>query len=152
MSKKSLQIEQINTKMQAFSVLQKMPSPSSGWIKAIRNTLGISLLQLGKRLSITKQSVLEIEQREKNGSITIKSLREVAKALDMQLVYGFVPMDGTLEKLIERKAKEVATQIVLRTSNTMKLEDQANTDKRIEKAIKEMTTKLKTEMPKTLWD
>lgn len=152
MSKKSLQIEQINTKIQAFNVLQKVPLPSSGWIKAIRNTLGISLLQLGKRLSITKQSVLEIEQREKNGSITIKSLREVAKALDMQLVYGFVPMDGTLQKLIERKAKEVATQIVLRTSNTMKLEDQANTDKRIEKAIKELTTKLKTEMPKSLWD
>lgn len=152
MSKKSLQIEQINTKIQAFNVLQKVPLPSSGWIKAIRNTLGISLIQLGKRLSITKQSVLEIEQREKNGSITIKSLREVAKALDMQLVYGFVPMDGTLQKLIERKAKEVATQIVLRTSNTMKLEDQANTDKRIEKAIKELTTKLKTEMPKSLWD
>ena len=53
---------------------------------------------------------------------------------------------------IERKAKELATQIVLRTSNTMKLEDQENSEKRIEKAIKERTASIKNEMPKILWD
>jgi predicted DNA-binding mobile mystery protein A len=151
MHKKYLLQQQLNQKMQvlaSFLLIQ----PPTGWVKAVRSALGISAQQLSKKLTITRQGVQDMERREKNGSITIKSLREVAKALDMQLVYGFVPMDGTLEKLIERKAKEVATQIVLRTSNTMKLEDQANTDKRIEKAIKEMTTKLKTEMPKTLWD
>jgi predicted DNA-binding mobile mystery protein A len=109
-------------------------------------------LQLGNRLSITKQSVQDIERREKDGSITIKALREAARALDMQLVYGFVPNDGSLELLIERKAKELATQIVMRTNNTMKLEDQENTKQRIEKAIQERTTIIKTEMPKTLWD
>jgi len=57
-----------------------------------------------------------------------------------------------LEELIDRKAKELAIQIVLRTSNTMKLEDQENTKQRIEKAIREMATTLKNEMPKTLWD
>jgi predicted DNA-binding mobile mystery protein A len=151
MHKKYLLQQQLNQKMQVLASLLQIQLPT-GWVKAIRSALGISAQQLSKRLTITRQGVQDMERREKNGSITIKSLREVAKALDMQLVYGFVPMDGTLEKLIERKAKEVATQIVLRTSNTMKLEDQGNTNKRIEKAIKEMTTKLKTEMPKTLWD
>jgi predicted DNA-binding mobile mystery protein A len=110
------------------------------------------MLQLGNRLSITKQSVQDIERREKDGSITNKALREAARALDMQLVYGFVPNDGSLELLIERKAKKLATQIVMRTNNTMKLEDQENTKQRIEKAIQERTTIIKTEMPKTLWD
>jgi predicted DNA-binding mobile mystery protein A len=96
--------------------------------------------------------VQDIERREKDGSVTIKALREAARALDMQLVYGFVPNDGSLELLIERKAKELATQIVMRTNNTMKLEDQENTKQRIEKAIQERTTIIKTEMPKTLWD
>jgi hypothetical protein len=49
--------------------------------------------------------------------------------LDMQLVYGFVPNDGSLDALIEKRAKELATQIVMRTANTMKLEDQANSKK-----------------------
>jgi predicted DNA-binding mobile mystery protein A len=110
------------------------------------------MLQLGNRLSITKQSVQDMERREKDGSITIKALREAARALDMQLIYGFVPNDGSLELLIERKAKELATLIVMRTNNTMKLEDQENTKQRIEKAIQERTITIKDEMPKTLWD
>lgn len=138
--------------MLAFESLQKIAPPPTGWIKAIRTAIGMSLLQLGKRLSITKQSVQDIEHREKDGSVTIKALREIARALDMQLVYGFVPNDGSLEALIDRKAKELATQIVLRTSNTMKLEDQENTKQRIEKAIQERAIAIKNEMPKTLWD
>jgi predicted DNA-binding mobile mystery protein A len=152
MGKKSLQIQQLNGKMLAYASLQKVAPPPTGWIKAIRNAIGMSMLQLGNRLSITKQSVHDIERREKDGSITIKALREAARALDMQLVYGFVPNDGSLELLIERKAKELATQIVMRTNNSMKLEDQENTKQRIEKAIQERTTIIKTEMPKTLWD
>lgn len=152
MGKKSLQIQQLNGKMLAYASLQKVAPPPTGWIKAIRNAIGMSMLQLGNRLSITKQSVQDIERREKDGSITIKALREAARVLDMQLVYGFVPNDGSLELLIERKAKELATQIVMRTNNTMKLEDQENTKKRVEKAIQERTTIIKTEMPKTLWD
>jgi predicted DNA-binding mobile mystery protein A len=152
MSKKSLQIQQLNSKMLAFASLQKITPPPTGWVKAIRAAIGMSMLQLGNRLSITKQSVQDIERREKDGSITIKALKETAKALDMQLVYGFVPNDGSLEALIERKAKELATKIVLRTSNTMKLEDQENTKQRIEKAIQERATIIKNEMPKTLWD
>jgi len=152
MGKKSLQIQQLNSKMLAYASLQKIAPPPTGWIKAIRNAIGMSMLQLGNRLSITKQSVQDIERREKDGSVTIKALREAARALDMQLVYGFVPNDGSLELLIERKAKELATHIVMRTNNSMKLEDQENTKQRIEKAIQERTTIIKTEMPKTLWD
>ena len=152
MGKKSLQIQQLNGKMLAYASLQKVAPPPTGWIKAIRNAIGMSMLQLGNRLSITKQSVQDMERREKDGSITIKALREAARVLDMQLIYGFVPNDGSLELLIERKAKELATQIVMRTNNTMKLEDQENTKQRIEKAIQERTTIIKTEMPKALWD
>lgn len=152
MGKKSLQLQQLNNKMLAYASLQKVAPPPTGWLKAVRTALGMSLQQLSKRLSITKQSMQEIEQREKDGSITIKSLREAAKALDMQLVYGFVPLDGSLEELINRKARELATQIVLRTSNSMKLEDQENSKQRIEKAIEERAAVIKNEMPKALWD
>ena len=152
MSKKTLQIQQLDSKMLAYSSLSKISPPPTGWIKAIRLSLGMSLEQLGKKLSITKQSIRDVELREQEGTVSIKSLREAARALDMQLVYGFVPNDGSLEALIDRKAKELATQIVLRTSNTMKLEDQENSKERIEKAIQERAYAIKNEMPKTLWD
>jgi predicted DNA-binding mobile mystery protein A len=152
MKGKSLQLEQLNNKMVVFAILKQVVVPPTGWIRAIRMSLGMSMQQLGNKLSITKQGVLDIEKREKEGSITIKALREIAKALDMQLVYGFVPNDGTLEAMIEKKANQLAKEIVMRTSNTMHLEDQGNSQKRIEKAIKERAEIIKHEMPKILWD
>ncbi len=152
MNKKKLQIEQLENKLNGFSTAQKVVAPPIGWLKAVRVSLGMSLQQLADKLSITKQSVQEIELREKEGTITLKSLRETANALDMQLVYGFVPKDGSIEKLIDRKAKELATRIVSRTSNTMKLEDQENTQQRLKKAIEERTAEIKNELPKMLWD
>lgn len=152
MAKKKLQIQQLNGKMEVYSNLLSIAVPPNGWIKAIRTALGMSMQQLGNKLSITKQSIADIERREKDGSITLKALRETANTMDMQLLYGFVPKDGTLDNLIERKAKELAIQIVMRTSNTMKLEDQENSRMRIEKAIEERTTEIMNEMPKILWD
>ena len=152
MGKKSLQLQQLNDKMLGFAKLNKISIPPTGWIKAIRTAIGMSMQQLGNKLSISKQGILDIEKREKDGSITIKSLREIARALDMQLVYGFVPNDGSLDALIKKRANELATNIVLRTSTTMKLEDQGNTNKRIEKAIRERAEEIKNEMPKVLWD
>jgi hypothetical protein len=70
----------------------------------------------------------------------------------MELVYGFVPKNGSLESCIESKARALAEKIVSRTSNTMKLEDQENTPQRIKKAIEERTLLIKQELPKTLWD
>jgi predicted DNA-binding mobile mystery protein A len=152
MGKKSLQIQQLNAKMLGFAKLKQVAIPPTGWIKAIRTAIGMSIQQLGNKLSISKQAIMDIERREKEGSITIKSLKEIARALDMQLVYGFVPNDGSLDALIEKRATELATKIVLRTSNTMKLEDQGNTNKRIQKAIEERAATIKNEMPKILWD
>ena len=152
MSTKSHLKQQLNNKMLSFASLKQVAIPPTGWIKAIRSALGMTLQQLGNRLNISKQGVLDIENREKEGAITIKALREVAKAMDMQLVYGFVPNDGSLDGLIERRAREVAIQIVLRTAQTMQLEEQANSKKRIEAAINERTEELKKEGPKMLWD
>ena len=152
MGKNSIQLQQLNSKMLGFASLKQVAMPPTGWIKAIRTALGMSMQQLGNKLKITKQGVLDMEKREKDGSITIRSLREIAHAMEMQLVYGFVPNDGSLDALIEKRAMELASQIVLRTANTMKLEDQANSKKRIATAIKERTASIKNEMPKSLWD
>jgi len=152
MGTKSLQLQQLNSKMLGFATLKQVAIPPTGWIKAIRTAIGMSMEQLGNKLSITKQGILDIEKREKDGSITIKALKEIGRALDMQLVYGFVPNDGSLDALIEKRAHELASKIVLRTANTMKLENQGNSKNRIEKAIKERSSEIKNEMPRMLWD
>ncbi len=145
-------VEQLDKKLEWFKVFSEITTPATGWIQAIRTALKMSLRQMGNRLSITPQSMKEIEQREKEGSITLKNLREAGKVLNMQLVYGFIPKDESLEKMIEQKAHEIAKEIVLRTSHNMMLEDQQNSKERIEKAIKERAEEIKNEMPGYLWD
>jgi predicted DNA-binding mobile mystery protein A len=152
MGNNKLQFQQLNEKIDQLTGLQHVIVPPIGWIKAIRNGIGMSMEQLGKKLSITKQGVMDIEKREKEGAITIKSMQEIAKAMDMKLVYGFVSNAGSLEQMIETRAIEMAKKIVERTSNTMKLEDQANSKERIEKAIKERASEIINNTPKILWD
>ena len=125
---------------------------TEGWIHSLRITLNMSLRQLGNRMGITPHSVRDIERREKEGTLTINTLRDAAEALDMKLVYAFIPKDGTVEQMIGRKANEMATKIVNRTSTTMRLEDQQNTDERIQEAIMELTEDIKRNLPKKLWD
>ena len=152
MRNNKLQIQQLNEKMVQLAGMQHVIVPPIGWIKAIRNGIGMSMEQLGKKLSITKQGVMDIEKREKEGAITIKSMQEIGKAMSTQFVYGFVPKAGSLEQMIEYRALEIASKIVERTSTTMKLEDQANSKERIEKAIKERATEIINKTPKILWD
>ncbi|WP_126974517.1 mobile mystery protein A [Gynurincola endophyticus] len=145
-------IRQLDKRLQNLAPLRDIEYPKEGWIALVRKTLNMSLRQLGGRLSISPQGMAKVEKSESEGSITLNNLREAGEALNMKLVYGFIPREGSLEKMIENQAKELAQKIVMRTSTTMKLEDQENSDQRIKEAIAEMTEEFKREMPKSLWD
>ncbi len=151
--KQKLMIEQLDKKFKLLqSVSKSIAVPSNGWINTLRKTLNMSLKQLGNKLKVTSQNINQYEQREKDYSISTQKLKEVAEALDMNFVYAFIPKEGSLEKMIENRAMEIAKQIVMRTSHTMKLEDQENSEERLQKAIKDRAEKIKNELPKYLWD
>ena len=152
MKTKELIRQQLDNKIIKFQKLDQIVIPPQGWIYSIRQGINMSLRQLGNKLSITPQSVKEIEEREKNGTISLKVLKQVAEALNMKFVYGFIPGEQTLEGMIEKRAEELAKSIVERTSVQMELEDQKNTQERIEKAVKEKAAELKNDLPKILWD
>ena len=152
MKSKTLQREQLNRKMQVFRSAASVPVPPDGWIRAIRTSLGMSMQQLGNRLGVTRQNIHDVERREQEGSITIRNLREIGDALDMKLIYAFVPNDGTLDALIERKTRELAEKIVHRTDQNMRLESQENSAERLERAIRERADELRRETPRYLWD
>lgn len=151
-NKQYLLIQQTDKKLEHFKHLKTAANPPLGWINTFRKSLKMSLRQLGNRLRISAQSAKEIEEREASGTITLNSLRDAANAMDMKLVYGFVSKHDSLEQMIEKRAKELATEIVMRTHATMTLEDQQNSKERIEQAVTQKTAEIKFEMPKYLWD
>jgi len=152
MKKQKLILEQTDAKILQLKKVENLIIPASGWVYSIRQGLGMSMRQLGEKMGITPQSINEIEERERNETISIKVLRQFGKSLDLKLIYGFIPKNGSLEAIIEKRAFELAKEIVNRASTTMKLEDQENNPKRIGKAIKEKADEIKQEMPKYLWD
>lgn len=151
-NKRKLLVEQLDQKLHPFFESRKVLSPERGWINTIRTTLNMTMAQLGNKLNITRQGVKRIEESEAHGRITINSLRDVANAMDLKLVYALVPKNGTIDDLIQKKAEKLAQKIVLRTNQNMKLEDQGIGDEKIAKTIKELAEEIKREMRKSLWD
>ena len=126
--------------------------PQKGWVNTIRTTLNMTRDQLGTKLDLTKGAIQKIEEREATGQITINKLKDVGNALNMKLIYGFIPKDGTIESLINLKAEKLARKIVLRTNQNMKLEDQGISEDKIDDSINDLANEIKREMRKSLWD
>ena len=152
MKKNKILLDQIEDKIINLKRVQDITIPQNGWINAIRSAINMTLKQLGKRLSLPKQNVQAMEERENKGTISLNILKKFANAMNMKFVYGFIPNDGSLEKMIEKRANEIAKEIVGRTSVDMSLEKQKKSKARLKKAVKESTEEIKRVMPKYLWD
>jgi len=142
-------LDETQGKLNPFSVLKSEIKPDNGWVNVIRVSIKMSLRQLGERLHITPQGVRDLEKREKEGAITINTLKEVGRVLDMDLVYGFISRHNSLEDMIKERAREIAEEVVLRT---IKLDNQKNSENDIKKAIQQKTYEISSKMPSNLWD
>ena len=148
---KKLIREQLDTTLRRFSALKTVNPPRKGWIRAIRDALGISTRQLGDRLGVSKSRITRIEQDEVRGNLTLKTIRRMADALDCVFVYGFVPRK-TLEDTLRGQAIQVAGKRMSRVAHTMALEDQALTKDEQKKAFEAVVDELVRTLPKSLWE
>jgi predicted DNA-binding mobile mystery protein A len=148
-SKVQFFLDETQGKLNPFSVLKSEIKPDNGWVNTIRVSIKMSLRQLGERLHITPQGVRDLEKREKEGAITINTLKEVGRVLDMDLVYGFISRHNSLEEMIEERAREIAEEVVLKA---IKLDNQKNSENDVKKAIQQKTYEISSKMPSNLWD
>ena len=112
----------IDEKLKRLDATNLTPPPK-GWLRAIRDSLGMTAVQLGRRMGVASQSVEDAEKSEAIGSIRIDTLRRTAAALDCTLVYALVP-NRTLEDLVQQQARRKALAALSRVDQTMLLEDQ----------------------------
>jgi predicted DNA-binding mobile mystery protein A len=122
---RNLRLKQLDRLLEPYRKAQGIPPPSKGWIRSIRQALGVSSGELARRLGTSRQLPLQLEKGEAEDRITLKSLRAVANALDCDLVYALVPRAGSMQKSIENRARAEAKDRVLGVEHSMALEDQA---------------------------
>lgn len=148
MNTQLLRLTQVDRVIKHFSMPLR---PSFGWIQAIRTALGMTTRQLAARLAIGQSTLVALEKSEANDKITLQSLRRAADALDCDLHYVLVPRTP-LKQRIEACAERVARERVTRTWHSMRLEDQAPTEKVDEKEIAKIKNKLLESNWKQLWE
>lgn len=151
MKKQKLVREQLETTLQRFSILSTVNTPQKGWIRAVRDALGMTAKQLACRMDVTQQSVTRIEKDEPTGSVTIKTMRKTAEALDCQFVYGFVPK-VSLEETVRARAKKVAVKRLTEANQTMSLEAQSLSKEENQNVLTEMIEEMANTPPSNLWD
>ena len=130
--------------------MKQLTRPPRGWIKAIREGLGMTSAQLAARMDIRQPSFAELEKSEADKRITLASLERVAKALDCQLVYALVPNRSLSDRLAER-AEDIAEEQLAAVDQTMKLEKQSVTNTRQRDALKQRIILGLFDKPSRLW-
>jgi predicted DNA-binding mobile mystery protein A len=114
---------QLDKRLQILHDTNTLLRPPRGWIKAIREALGMTTAQLGRRQGVSQPRAVTIEKAEATGAITLDSLKRAAQALDCRLVYALVPR-APLDVLIKERATLLAKQRLLSTGHSMRLEAQ----------------------------
>ncbi len=151
--KKSNQKRIVQQKLDQLSKLNE-PMPPSGWVKAIRGSLGLSIRQLADRVGVGHGSINQLEKREPKKRVTLESLENAARAMDCKVVYAIVPQESgvTLDDIIRNKAVAAASKILKEVSHTMKLEAQGTSDKQVQNEIKRIANELIEAGDNRIWD
>jgi predicted DNA-binding mobile mystery protein A len=125
--------------------------PPKGWLRAIRDALGMTTAQFGRRLGVSQPRIVELEQSEVSGGVTLHTLQRAAEALGCRLVYVLVP-DQPLAKTISEQAELVAGRQLANVDQTMRLEDQAVQSKQATRELRRRLIEELMRRPARLWD
>lgn len=141
--------ERLDERLAPLKPSERFRVPPKGWVRAIRDALGMSGVQYARRLHVRPPSVAALEASEESGAIQLKTLRRAAEALDCTLVYALVPKDS-LEGAVRARARKIALRDLGRVAHTMKLEAQETPDgathERLERYIRDNVKE------RDLWD
>jgi predicted DNA-binding mobile mystery protein A len=142
--------KQLDRKLARWQPVGELARPPRGWLRAIREALGMTGAQLAARLKVSQPRVVEMENAEQRGAITLETLERAAQALGCTLVYALVP-NGSLDGMVRERARKVAAELVSRVDHSMWLEDQGVPAETLEEEREWLAEDL-LRHPRRLWD
>ena len=148
---KKLIQEQLDATLARLACMRDVQRPAKGWLRAIREALGMSGRQFARRLGVSAPWITALEKKELTGSVTINTMRQAAESLDCVFVYAVIPRES-LEAIVRKRAEVLAEKRLARVSHSMLLEAQQLSDTEQQKALASEVDALLWDMPKELWD
>jgi predicted DNA-binding mobile mystery protein A len=142
------QLDKRFAKMQPLDIFAR---PPRGWIRAIRDSLGMTASQLAARLGVSKPRVVVIEQGEVEGSLTLHSLQRAAEALNCTLIYALVP-NRPLDETVRTQAAAIASERLAAVEYSMQLENQAVSPSDAKRHREQLIEQILRDEIRRLWD
>ena len=144
-------IRHLDKRFSTLRSLARTPRPPMGWLRAIRDALGMTTAQFGRRLGVSQPRIIELEKSEVSGGVTLHTLQRAAEALGCRLVYAIVP-EQPLAEIVKERAALVADRQSSAVEHTMRLEDQAVKDKTAARELRQQMIEDLLKRPARLWD
>ncbi|MEQ3763036.1 MAG: mobile mystery protein A [Alcanivorax sp.] len=125
--------------------------PSEGWIRTVRQALGMSGAQLARRMGVTRGLVSNTEKAELAGGVTIKAMQNMAHSMNCRFVYAIVP-EHDIEEIVQKRALEKARAQVKQVSVHMALEEQALSEEKLREQVQSFAEELLKNSNSDLWN
>lgn len=142
---------QLDARFDKLRPVMHLAKPQAGWIRAIRQSLGMSAAQLADRMGVSQPRIIAMEHGEAQGAINVKTLQRAAEALNCTLVYVLVPNEP-LEQVVHDRSIRVAAERVANVEHTMRLENQPTPAEARDAQLREVAESLVAHTPRFLWN
>ena len=149
---KHLSVHQLDDQIRQYVNGQRFDRIPQGWIRSSRTAIGMTLKQLASRLGFSVPAAKNFEMREVDEAITLASLRKIANAMEMDLVYYFKPKQDSLDELLQIRAELKAKELMESSNQAMILEDQEADNKNKSREYDRLITEIRNQKLSSLWD
>jgi predicted DNA-binding mobile mystery protein A len=144
-------VRHLDRRFKALRPLAQNPRPTKGWLRAVRDALGMTTAQLARRLGVSQPRIIELEKSEVSGSVTLNTLQRAAEALGCRVVYTLVP-ERPLAETVRERAAQVAERQLTAVEHSMRLEDQSVKGKAAGNELRQQFIQELLRRPARLWD
>lgn len=145
-----LRLEQVEEALKPYRKVRGIPVPGGGWLRSVREALGLTVRQQAARLGIAAATLHKSEQSEADERISLAQLRKLAEGLDCELVYGLLPRKP-LTQVVQEQASRIARSEILGVAHSMSLEDQRPSEGYVRKQLDQRRAELLSGKRSELW-
>lgn len=149
---KHLSVHQLDDQIRQYVNGQRFDRIPQGWIRSSRTAIGMTLKQLATRLGFSVPAAKNFEMREVEEAITLASLRKIANAMEMDLVYYFKPKQDSLDDLLQIRAELKAKELMESSNQAMLLENQEADNNNKSREYDRLITEIRNQKLSSLWD
>jgi predicted DNA-binding mobile mystery protein A len=149
---KHISVHQLDDQIRQYVNGQRFDRIPQGWIRSSRTAIGMTLKQLATRLGFSVPAAKNFEMREVDEAITLASLRKIANAMEMDLVYYFKPKQESLDDLLQIRAELKAKELMEQSNQAMLLENQEADNKNKSREYDRLITEIRNQKLSSLWD